>query len=129
MGDTSRDSTRMRGLYTFCFENPGSITYTIPSMVREVSAMFVDTTIFRPAGPPFGRAGGAASKIFLLHGGGQCGVQGDHLRFAHLISHILALPLDFLARVLDLLLSRKEQEHVARRLAHVDLHDGADGRF
>jgi hypothetical protein len=26
MGVTSRDSTRIRGLYTFCFENPGSTT-------------------------------------------------------------------------------------------------------
>ncbi len=26
MGDTSSDSTRMRGLYTFCLANPGSIT-------------------------------------------------------------------------------------------------------
>ena len=33
MGDTSSDSTRMRGLYTFCFAKPGSMTYTMPSMV------------------------------------------------------------------------------------------------
>lgn len=32
-----------RGL-TFCLANPGSITNTTPSMVRDVSAMFVDTT-------------------------------------------------------------------------------------
>lgn len=29
---------------TFCFENPGSTTYTMPSIVSDVSAMFVDTT-------------------------------------------------------------------------------------
>jgi hypothetical protein len=35
------------------------MTYTMPSMVREVSAMLVDTTIFRPSGPP-GTVGGGA---------------------------------------------------------------------
>ena len=61
MGETRRDSTRIRGLYTwgqdggvrtivartrltFCLEKPGSITNTTPSMVREVSAILVDTT-------------------------------------------------------------------------------------
>jgi len=58
MGDTSRLSTLILGLYTFCFANPGSITYTMPSMVRDVSAMLVETTILRPAGPP-SRPGGA----------------------------------------------------------------------
>jgi hypothetical protein len=33
IGETSKLSTLMRGLKNFCFENPGSITYTIPSMV------------------------------------------------------------------------------------------------
>ena len=33
---------------TFCFENPGSTTKTIPSIVREVSAMLVLTTTLRP---------------------------------------------------------------------------------
>ena len=32
------------GELTFCLANPGSITNTTPSMVRDVSAMFVDTT-------------------------------------------------------------------------------------
>ena len=32
------------GKLTFCLANPGSITNTTPSMVRDVSAMFVDTT-------------------------------------------------------------------------------------
>ena len=74
MAVTSSDSTRIRGLYTwtrgskrrplqrapggsqgadgtkpsasptFCLAKPGSITNTTPSMVREVSAMLVDTT-------------------------------------------------------------------------------------
>ena len=61
IGDTSRDSTLMRGLYTFCLAKPGSITYTIPSMVSEVSAMLVDTTILRPAVPPGVFAGGACT--------------------------------------------------------------------
>lgn len=59
MGDTSKLSTRMRGLYTFCLAKPGSITYTMPSMVSDVSAMFVDTTILRPSGPPGTEGGGA----------------------------------------------------------------------
>jgi hypothetical protein len=59
MGDTSRDSTLIRGLYTFCLAKPGSITYTMPSMVRDVSAMLVEIIIFRPAIPP-SRAGGGA---------------------------------------------------------------------
>jgi hypothetical protein len=58
MGDTSRLSTRIRGLYTFCFAKPGSMTYTMPSIVSDVSAMLVDTTILRPGGPP-SRPGGA----------------------------------------------------------------------
>lgn len=33
-----------KGKLTFCLANPGSITNTTPSMVRDVSAMFVDTT-------------------------------------------------------------------------------------
>ena len=36
---------------TFCLEKPGSITYTIPSMVREVSAIFVATIHFRALFP------------------------------------------------------------------------------
>lgn len=34
---------------TFCFENPGSITKTTPSIVSDVSAIFVETTHLRPA--------------------------------------------------------------------------------
>jgi len=37
-------------LLTFCLEKPGSTTYTIPSIVREVSAMFVLTMTLRPEG-------------------------------------------------------------------------------
>ena len=47
---------------TFCFENPGSMTNTIPSMVSEVSAMFVETTTFLPMAP-LARFGGAFSNI------------------------------------------------------------------
>ena len=49
MGETSSDSTRIRGLYTFCLAKPGSTTYTTPSMVNEVSAMFVEMTHLRPS--------------------------------------------------------------------------------
>ncbi len=62
MGVTRSDSTGIRGLYTFCLEKPGSIIKTTPSIVNDVSAMLVDTTIFRPIAP-FGLFGGAGSKI------------------------------------------------------------------
>lgn len=62
IGETSRDSTLMRGLYTFCLAKPGSMTYTMPSMVNDVSAMLVDTTILRPA-MPFLPAAGACTGI------------------------------------------------------------------
>ena len=43
-----REKERERETLTFCFENPGSTTNTIPSMVREVSAILVLTTTFLP---------------------------------------------------------------------------------
>ena len=55
---------------TFCLENPGSMTNTTPSMVREVSAMFVETTTLRPMAP-LGLVGGAASKILCWRAGGR----------------------------------------------------------
>ena len=58
MGDTSSDSTRMRGLYTFCLLKPGSITYTMPSIVSDASAMLVAAMTLR-------EPGGAGSKILL----------------------------------------------------------------
>ena len=76
IGDTSSDSTLMRGLYTFCLAKPGSMTYTMPSMVREVSAMLVDTTILRPAGPPTRAGGGAGSKISCCCFGGRVEYSG-----------------------------------------------------
>ena len=36
---------------TFCLEKPGSITKTTPSIVSEVSAIFVATTTLRPMAP------------------------------------------------------------------------------
>ena len=71
MGDTSSDSTRCRGLYTFCFEKPGSMTYTMPSIVSEVSAMLVDTTTLRPGGPSGRRGAGASSKMRCCCRGGR----------------------------------------------------------
>ena len=52
----------MRGLYTFCLAKPGSITYTMPSIVSEVSAMLVETMILRPGGPPGTLGPGACSS-------------------------------------------------------------------
>lgn len=63
MGDTSKLSTLILGLNTFYLENPGSMTYTIPSIVSEVSAILVATIIFLPSIPLEFLAGGG-SKIF-----------------------------------------------------------------
>jgi hypothetical protein len=46
MGTTMSDSISVLGENAFIFANPQSITYTIPIIVTEVSAMFVDTTTF-----------------------------------------------------------------------------------
>ena len=56
---------------TFCLAKPGSITYTMPSMVSDVSAMLVETMILRPAGPPGRAAGGAGSKMRCCCWGGS----------------------------------------------------------
>jgi hypothetical protein len=50
--------------------NPGSITNTTPSIVREVSAMLVETTTFLPMAP-FDFGGGADSKILCCRFGGS----------------------------------------------------------
>lgn len=47
---------------TFCLEKPGSMTNTTPSIVRDVSAILVDTTHLRPMAP-LDLLGGAGSKI------------------------------------------------------------------
>lgn len=59
IGETNSDSTLILGLNTFCFENPGSTTYTIPSIVNDVSAIFVATTHLRPGYPDLFIPGGA----------------------------------------------------------------------
>lgn len=51
IGLTSKLSTLILGLNTFCLLNPGSITYTTPSIVILVSAIFVEITIFLPGRP------------------------------------------------------------------------------
>lgn len=56
---------------TFCFEKPGSTTYTIPSIVSDVSATLVETTTFRPGGPPGNFGPGASRKIFCWDCGGS----------------------------------------------------------
>ena len=70
MGETKRLSTLILGLYTFCFENPGSITNTTPSMVSEVSAMLVERTTFLPIAP-FAFLEGGGSKILCCRFGGS----------------------------------------------------------
>lgn len=56
---------------------PGSITNTTPSIVKDVSAMFVDTTTLRPIAP-LGLFGGAASKILCCKFGGRVEYNGIH---------------------------------------------------
>lgn len=56
---------------TFCLENPGSTTYTMPSMVSDVSATLVDTTTFLPTGPPGNLGPGASLNIFCWAAGGN----------------------------------------------------------
>lgn len=60
---------------TFCLLNPGSTTYTMPSMVSDVSAMLVLTTTFRPGGPP-----GYLGPASQAWGGGA--IQ-DHVQRTH----------------------------------------------
>jgi len=50
-GTTIKDDIPVRGLYEFCLTNPGSMTKTTPSIVIDVSAMFVaSTTFLAPSG-------------------------------------------------------------------------------
>ena len=65
-------------VFTFCLANPGSITNTTPSIVRDVSAIFVETTIFLPIAP-FGRRAGADSKILCCKLGGRVEYSGIQL--------------------------------------------------
>ena len=53
------------------------MTNTTPSIVSDVSAMFVETTTFRPIAP-FGRFGGAGSKILCCRFGGSVEYRGIH---------------------------------------------------
>ncbi len=64
---------------TFCFEKPGSITNTTPSIVSDVSAIFVETTTLRPIAP-FDLLGGALSKILCWRLGGNVEYNGIHFR-------------------------------------------------
>jgi len=47
-GRIGRLVVRDRALYTEILANPESMTKRMPGIVRDVSAMFVATTIFRP---------------------------------------------------------------------------------
>ena len=69
IGLTRRLSMRRRGLYTFCFESPGSTTYTIPSIVSEVSAILVAKIIFLPGMPSLFLPGGSSKILFYYYGG------------------------------------------------------------
>ena len=56
MGVTMSDSMPLLGLYVFCLQKPVSMTKQMPSMVSDVSAMFVPMTTLRASG-------GVGSKI------------------------------------------------------------------
>ena len=66
-------------MITFCLANPGSITNTTPSIVRDVSAILVETTTFLPIAP-LGLLGGGGSKILCCKFGGSVEYKGIHLR-------------------------------------------------
>jgi len=51
-------------------EKPGSMTNTTPSIVKDVSAIFVEITTLRPMAP-LGLFGGAASNIRCCKFGGN----------------------------------------------------------
>lgn len=53
------------------------MTNTTPSMVSDVSAMFVDTTTFLPMAP-LGLFGGGGSKILCCRLGGRVEYSGIH---------------------------------------------------
>lgn len=53
------------------------MTNTTPSIVKEVSAMFVETTTLRPTAP-LGLLGGAGSKILCCKFGGRVEYNGIH---------------------------------------------------
>ena len=55
MGVTMSDSMPLRGLYVFCLQKPVSITKQIPSIVSDVSAMFVPSTTLRAPGGVFSK--------------------------------------------------------------------------
>lgn len=53
------------------------MTNTTPSIVKDVSAIFVETTTLRPIAP-FALLGGAASKILCCKLGGRVEYNGIH---------------------------------------------------
>mmetsp|Transcript_10773 Transcript_10773/g.44578 ORF Transcript_10773/g.44578 Transcript_10773/m.44578 type:complete len:205 (-) Transcript_10773:1826-2440(-) len=63
-GVTTRLAMPLRGLKAFCLTNPGSMTYLMPSMVSDVSAMLVASTILRAFS-------GVGSKIFACNSLGR----------------------------------------------------------
>lgn len=65
-------------MYTFYLAKPGSTTYVIPSIVKDVSAILVAITIFLP-GTPLLFGGGASSNIFCYILGGRVEYKGIHL--------------------------------------------------
>ena len=62
--------TKKKMIVTFCLAKPGSMTKTTPSIVRDVSAIFVETTTFLPIAP-LGLFGGGGSKILCCRFGGS----------------------------------------------------------
>src|SRR4051812_10488410 len=65
--------------FAVVFPYPGSTTYTIPSIVKLVSAIFVDTMTFLPGGPPGFLDAGAGSNILCCAFGGNVEYNGTHI--------------------------------------------------
>ena len=96
---------RVRGLYRLMRAKPESITYRIPGMVREVSAIFVAITIL----PRRGR-----EHSLLLAGAEPAKQRND-------IHRLTKMGLEQIVRFADVALSRHEHQDIAGAGFHGDL--------
>ena len=92
----------------------------IPSTVREVSAILVDTMHLRVPS-------GALSKIFACRSDGSVEYMGRIIRGGDIVAQMIQALLEGEAGGLDLLLARHEDEHVSRRVSEMHCHRLLDG--
>src|ERR1700722_10339633 len=87
-GTTTNDDIPVLGLYEFCLTKPGSITKTTPSMVIDVSAIFVARTTFLAPG-------GVGSKILACMSLGKFAYIGQMISSAILFPRARAVSCKF----------------------------------